>query len=269
MRCLAILLACMTFVAPRAHAADAAATLEDAQASYDHGVELQRTNAAAANAAFEKAAKNFGELVDQGAVNGPLLYNLGNAQMQLGQTGAAIGSYLKAQRLMPGDSRLQANLAHARSLVKDRFDRGNGLLLEDVAGWWHLLPQKSRFALAISMWLAAWGIVIVRLLAPALRTTRLQRVAAPAAWILGIVGAVLTATVAIDIAAPVWRPQGVTVADGVMVRKGNGDGFEPAFTQPLSQGVEFRVLEERPGWIQIRLPDGKSGWIKALQASTA
>jgi uncharacterized protein YgiM (DUF1202 family) len=97
----------------------------------------------------------------------------------------------------------------------------------------------------------------------------MQRVAVPAAWMLGILGAILTATVAVDIAAPTWRPQGVTVADGVVVRKGNGDGFEPAFTQPLSQGVEFRVLEERPGWIQIRLPDGKSGWIKALQASTA
>jgi len=266
---LAILLACMALVTPRASAADDAGALADAQASYDRGVELQRTNATAANAEFEKAAKGFGELVDQGAVNGPLLYNLGNAQMQLGQTGAAIGNYLKAQRLMPGDSRLQANLAHARSLVKDRFDRGNGLLLEDVAGWWHLLPQKSRFTLAICMWLTAWGIVIVRLLAPAVFTGRLQRVAAPAAWMLGIAGAVLTATVAVDVAAPTWRPQGVTVADGVVVRKGNGDGFEPAFTQPLSPGVEFRVLEERPGWIQIRLPDGKSGWIKALQASTA
>ena len=265
----AILLACLTLAATRAHAADDSTTLADAQSSYDQGVELQRTDANAAHAAFEKAAKGFGELVDQGSVNGPLLYNLGNAQMQLGQTGAAIGSYLKAQRLMPGDSRLQANLAHARSQVKDRFDRGNGLLLEDVAGWWHLLPQKSRFALAISMWLGAWLIVIVRLLAPTLLTARTQRVAVPAAWVLGIAGAVLTATVAVDIAAPAWRPQGVTVADGVVVRKGNGDGFEPAFTQPLSQGVEFRVLEERPGWIQIRLPDGKSGWIKALQASTA
>jgi uncharacterized protein YgiM (DUF1202 family) len=75
--------------------------------------------------------------------------------------------------------------------------------------------------------------------------------------------------VAIDALAPTLQPQGVTVADGVVVRKGNGDGFEPAFAEPLSQGVEFRVLERRPGWVQIRLPDGKSGWIRELQASTA
>jgi hypothetical protein len=248
--------------------ADDAADLVAAQAAYDRAAETQRSDPAASRIQFEAAAKGFQSLIDRGLVNGPLLYNLGNTQMQLGQTGAAIGSYLRAQRLIPGDGGLQANLAHARTQVKDRFDRGSGLLLEDVAGWWHLLSQPTRLVLATIAWIAAWALACARLLRPTAPIARARWTPATA-WALGLTGAVLLATVIVDVSSPSWRPVGVTVSDGVVVRKGNGDGFEPAFTEPLSQGVEFRVLEERPGWIQIRLPDGKSGWIRLLQASTA
>ena len=264
----ALLAGMLALCVPSVARADDAVDLSAAQGAYDRATELQRTDPAAARTQFEAAAKGFQELVDRGLTNGPLLYNLGNAQMQLGQTGPAIGSYLRAQRLMPGDGRLQANLAHARAQVKDRFDRGSGLLLEDVAAWWHLLPQESRLWLATAAWITAWGLACARLLRPSTPLVRAR--ATPAvAWTLGLAGAVLLATVVVDVSAPSWRPVGVTLSDGVVVRKGNGDGFEPAFAEPLSQGVEFRVLEQRPGWIEIRLPDGKTGWIKALQASTA
>jgi hypothetical protein len=252
-----------------AHAQDLAG-LSAAQAAYDRGMELQASDPDAALAQFRQARDGFQAVVDAGAENGPLLYNLGNAQLQTGETGAAIGSYLRAQRFTPGDGRLQANLAHARSLVKDRLDLGSGLLLEDVARWWHLLSQRSRLTLAVSLWLVAWGVVVTMLLAdPARLPTTLRRMGVPAAWCCGVLGVVLLATVVVDANASVWRPVGVTVADQVVVRKGNGDGFSPAFAEPLSQGVEFRVLEERPGWLHIRLSNGKTGWIKSVTASTA
>lgn len=249
----------------------AAQTLEGimaAQAAYDRGMELQARDAAAAREQFLQAANGFRQAVDAGSVNGALLFNLGNAQLQAGQTGEAIGSYLRAQRLMPGDDGLQANLAHARSLVKDRFDRGGGLLLEDVAGWWHLLGVRSRFTLAAVLWVVAWGAAAWLFFVGSTLPDRLRRVTRSAAWVSGTIAGILMTTVAIDVLAPSWRPMGVTVSDGVVVRKGNGEGFAPAFAEPLSQGVEFRVLEERPGWIQIRLPDGKIGWIRDLQAIT-
>ena len=87
-------------------------------------------------------------------------------------------------------------------------------------------------------------------------------------------GAVLAAIVWIacgaSIGFDVWgqetHPAGVVVADEVVVRKGNGEGFEPQLEQPLTEGVEFVVLEARDDWLMIELPDGNTGWIKASQA---
>ncbi|RLS45755.1 MAG: hypothetical protein DWH85_02365 [Planctomycetota bacterium] len=247
-----------------------ATELQAAQTAYDQGVESARTDSAAAQKYFAQAANGFDKVVKSGVTNGKLLYNLGNAQVQAKQIGSGIGSYLQAQRIMPGDSQLQSNLAHARSLVKDRFDSGGGILMEDVSDWWHLISFNSRLTLAGIFWIAAWSIAAFLLHQPAAARHETTRVLVRRiAWGLAMCGVILGATVVSDITAAQLWPQGVTTSDGVMVRKGNGDGFDPQFAEPLSQGVEFRVLQRRPGWLLIRLGDGKSGWISATQATTA
>ena len=247
-----------------------ATELQAAQTAYDQGVESARTDPAAAQKYFAQAANGFDKVVKSGVSNGKLLYNLGNAQVQAKQIGSGIGSYLQAQRIMPGDSQLQSNLAHARTLVKDRFDSGGGILMEDVSDWWHLISFNSRLTLAGIFWIAAWSIAAFLLQQPTAARHETARVLVRrAAWGLAMCGVILGATVLSDITAAQPWPQGVTTSDGVMVRKGNGDGFDPQFAEPLSQGVEFRVLQRRPGWLLIRLGDGKSGWISATQATTA
>jgi len=247
-----------------------ATELQAAQTAYDQGVESARTDPAAAQKYFAQAANGFDKVVKSGVTNGKLLYNLGNAQVQAKQIGSGIGSYLQAQRIMPGDSQLQSNLAHARTLVKDRFDSGGGILMEDVSDWWHLISFNSRLTLAGMFWIAAWVIAAFLLHQPTAARHETARVLVRrAAWGLTMCGVILGATVLSDITAAQLWPQGVTTSDGVMVRKGNGDGFDPQFAEPLSQGVEFRVLQRRPGWLLIRLGDGKSGWISATQATTA
>ena len=33
------------------------------------------------------------------------------------------------------------------------------------------------------------------------------------------------------------------------------------FEQPVTDGVEFEIIEQRNTWLHIRLPDGRDGWI--------
>jgi hypothetical protein len=267
----AVLALAAAFAPPSASAADtasdASADAVAAQAAYDRGIQLRTSDPATGMAAFRESALRWQAVLDHGADNGPLHYNLGNAQLQAGDVGRAIVSYLRAERHMPGDADLAHNLAQARRKVEHSFERSGGTLLVDsVARWWHLIPLGTRFAAAWIGWAAFWALVAWRIAAPATLGTDGRRIAwrtvtaaALAAWV-ACGGSILA-----DRALAAARPAAVLVESGVTLRKGNGDGFEAAFAESLGPGVECTVLSERPGWVQLQLPDGRSGWVKDSQ----
>jgi hypothetical protein len=253
------------------HAADAALTiaqLEKAQAAHDRGIALRRTDPAGSMQAFRDAAREWEWARQAGAENGALEFNLGNAYLESGDLGRAIAAYLRAERFMPGNADLAHNLAEARGMVSSSFDRGGTTMLVDsVARWWHLVPRGTRTALAWSCWLAFWGIVAARALAGARPTHGVAGAAWRTAFWAMLGGWVLFGgTLLADAALAATRPRAVLLEAGTTLRKGNGDGFEPAFVETLGPGVECTVLEERPGWLRLELPDGRSGWVRSNQA---
>jgi hypothetical protein len=261
---LSAILAWMPSSQSRQTAGAASEAAVQAQAAYERGVELRRTDAAASAAAFRESAQRWSDARAAGAENGTLEFNLGNAAMEAGDVGRAIAAYLRAERFMPGDADLAHNLAHARASVTSSFDRSGGTVLVDsVAGWWHLLPRSFRTGAAWTAWIGFWLALAATAMRPALRTH--------AAWraMLGTLlagWAVFGGTVIADEALAAARPRAVLVEHGIVLRKGNGDGFEPAFVETLGPGVECLVTERRPGWIRVQLPDGRSGWLRASQA---
>ena len=61
---------------------------------------------------------------------------------------------------------------------------------------------------------------------------------------------------------------GVVVLDAVEARKGNSESYEAAFTEPLSEGSEFVVFEERADWLHIHIPGLDTAWIQSRAAVT-
>jgi len=55
----------------------------------------------------------------------------------------------------------------------------------------------------------------------------------------------------------------VIIAKSIIARQGDGENYPQSFTEPLHAGVEFDVIEQRPNWLHIELPDGQDTWIPA------
>jgi tetratricopeptide (TPR) repeat protein len=234
--------------------------LDEAQRAFDRGVELRQASPAEAASSFRQAADKFQLIVDSGLRNGRLYYNLANACLESGRLGRAIANYRRAARLLPGDGRVEHNLNYARSLRRDQIEAaGQQAFLHTLFFWHYGTSPRLRYVPAVALYVLFWLLMIARTF---VRRWRWRYVLVPVL----VVWVVLGCSVAVEAYQRSTSLAGVLVADEVVVRKGNGEGFEPQFKQALHEGLEFAVLERRHDWLLIELPDGKTGWVRADQA---
>ena len=238
----------------------------EAQSKYDEATTLVVNDPEHARELFRESAAKFQRIVDSGISNGELFFNLGNALVQSDDLGRAIGAYLEAQRLLPGDARIEVNLSHARSLVAEGASpTAESEPLDRVASLWRVVAFPTRIWSAFISWILVWFIIVAGILFGwTARVPWRPLLITASAICLGI-----SVTVGVDALRREINPPGVLVNDQVVVRKGNGEGFAPAFTEPLTRGAEFTMIEVRPGWYRIRLTDGQSGWVKTSDAQVA
>jgi hypothetical protein len=201
---------------------------------------------------FLLAASHYQAILDRGIVSGAVLFNQANAYMRAGQRGRAIASYRQAKRYRPRDPYLDANLRFALGADNPTSSRGLvGLLLfwQD----WISYPGKFHLAGALA--------VVSFLLASAYLVSRRRLFAR-----LTIATLCFTLILAMSAAYDWHRYEavvhGVVVVDGVVARKGNATTYEPAFTEPLVEGTEFRLVEQRGDWVLMHLEDGPDGWVE-------
>jgi tetratricopeptide (TPR) repeat protein len=200
---------------------------------------------------YMRSASLYEEIRRQGVVNAAVLYNQGNAYMRAGERGRAIACYRQALRFHPRDPFLQANLQYALGTYAPPAQHS---ILDYVLFWqdWISYPGKFQFAAGCASVAFLFG--LTSLFA---RRRLLRRVA----WAALAVTLIFVFSALYDWHRFEHTEHGVVIGDEVVARKGDGESYQPAFTSPLSEGNEFRVLERRRDWIHIRLPAG-DGWVR-------
>lgn len=266
--------AVLLIVAVPCHADDAPRTGESAQARiekalarFDQAVALRNHDSPAAQRLYAESLDLFDSVIHDGVKNGHLQYNAGNAALRLGRIGEAIAHYKRAEALIPGDRDLLRNLAFARRLCSLQIaSNPKNAILNTLLFWHRDSSTRSRWLVTSIAYIAFWSLLLIRL-RTGKRSTPLFWTAAVAAVIAITVGA----TVSYDAFGYGKGSQGVVVRNDTVLRKGNGDGYQPQLQNPLPDGVEFSIIEIRDSangdrWLRIELPDGTDGWIDAERA---
>lgn len=231
--------------------------LADALRAFDEAVDAARSDSDRARELYRRAAVGFETLIDAGARNAMIEYDLANAYIRMKEPGRAILHYRRALRHAPRNADISANLAYVRKGVVPSIAETDERRLARSLFFWHYdSSPRARLLAAVVLSVLGWLLL----------GARLRRRRAPLRW----AGVALVALGLICCASLTWQLQGrrasppaVVIEGEHVLRLGLGEGYDAAMREPLGAGVELRIVETHADWVKVRLRDGRSGWLPA------
>jgi len=208
---------------------------------------------------YREAIVLYEQLILEGARDGRVYYNLGNAYFKSGELGEALVNYERARRLLPRDEDVRANLAFARAQVKG----GPALPAEDgLSAGLRALHEGLR--LDEKAWLA-WGLylLMIGLGLVGLFAWRWRRPALIGATLAGCCLCVALISFGIGLSQMETTDWAFVVTPQAPVYSGPGESYMLEIT--LGEGNSVRVEERRGGWCRVRLAGDLQGWTQCTQ----
>jgi len=206
---------------------------------------------------YDSALQKYLEIPGQGVESAALYFNIGNCYYKLGDLGRAVLYYERALRLDPGDDAIRENLSIAQLATVDRIEEEpDFIFLRLGRAYTHLFPESTQVVmLAVLYLLLMLGLTAWVLLRGRQGTVWVARSS------LGI-GFLLLLT-ALALAGRWWeersRNEAVIVAASVEVMSAPGAQAVEVFS--LHSGAKVTVDQLSGDWVEIVLPDRKSGWV--------
>lgn len=206
---------------------------------------------------YQDAINAWMKVLDNEQHSASLYFNLGNAHYKMNHVGLSVYYYEKALQLDPSDSAIKTNLAFAENaridaiepLPKTIFSKWNeavsGLFTFD--GW--ALLSVIMVSLFVFLFLAYY-------FSTAERAKRLFFIGSLISVVLFSVCFVMAFKVYNQVAKD--RPA-IVLAETSEVKSGPSLGSDNAFT--LHEGTKVQILNSEENWFQIKLADGKDGWL--------
>lgn len=243
------------------------------------------------------AAAIYDSLIREGFDDPAIHANLGTAWLRQGEPGRAALAYTRASRSAPRDPAIRQGLAAALAAGAEAPGEGQGAQVGGIASGsgsaggdagapaapgqgseapaavqlagdtprWdpsRLLSPAELSTLALLLW---WLLVSLVILRRHRRPGRGRRLLGGAAWLLGVVLALLLGTQLLRAGQERLRPAAIVVAAaGTPVTEAPGPASQVPVVMALAPGSRLRVLEARDAWRQVEGPDGAIlGWVPA------
>ena len=205
---------------------------------------------------YKQAAREYERILAADG-NSPILhYNLGCAYFHLKSYGKAVLHFEKARQLSPRDEDIQHNLEFTKLFLKDRFELPEPMpLVKWASTAWRSLSLVELRRVELSLFiLTVLGLI----------TYRLLRDRQSGNNILTLV--IISGLLFVLSAGWLWERSrtdegrmAVLLVNEAAISSAPVPGSSTLFV--IHEGTEGEILNTTDTWYEIRLPDGKTGWI--------
>lgn len=206
---------------------------------------------------YEMALGVYQEITAKGVESPGLYYNMGNAAYRSNSIGYAILYFEKALKLDPSHEDARHNLEFVSRYRLDTFEQVPELF---VRSWTRKLVQSLSeriwSILSLVLFITFLGSVLIYLFSHRL-------VLKKAGFFIALFGLLffgISISSALSSHRNIIRPEaGIILSPSVIVRSSPSDSGTELFI--LHEGTKVKMNEEVSGWQNIRVIDGREGWI--------
>ena len=206
---------------------------------------------------FESAIGKYLRIDSAGYQSATLYYNTANAYFRSNKIGEARLFYERALLLDPGDEDIQSNLMFLKELLTDRFDEVPELFIKRwFIGFVNIFNTNGWFIISSALFLLAIISFIFYIFGKKLNIRRLG-------FYLGL-GSIVLSIFSLYISYKQWKHidepgAAVVIESSGSVKSSPRQSGKDLFI--LHEGTKVWVENELDQWTEIRISDGRKGWI--------
>ncbi|MBN2486583.1 MAG: tetratricopeptide repeat protein [Bacteroidales bacterium] len=208
---------------------------------------------------YDKAVETYNILIDKGHKTAGLFFNIGNAYFKAGNYAKAILFYERAKLLAPSDADIDFNLAKAKTYVIDKIE-----VIPDffIKAWFKSViaifspNQWAGISVILFVLFTICALIYLLIIKPALK--RLSFYLGFSALII----AFLALFFAFKTRQYIENSMGAIVMSPTVTVKSSPDN-ESTNVFIIHEGTKVFIVRSLDGWDEIKLTDGKQGWLES------
>ena len=207
---------------------------------------------------YEAALNEYQKIIQSGYEASDLYYNMGNAAFRSNNIGSSILYYEKALKLDPSHRDAAHNLKFVSRYRVDAFEEVPELFLRTwISAAVGALPE-STWSLAILSFSLTLGFILIYLFAKGIGMKKGAFYSA----LIGMIFFIFSLSAAISQNRRITEPdQGIILSPTVIVKSTPSDTGTELFV--LHEGTKVTVIEQVTEWYNIRIIDGREGWVRS------
>jgi tetratricopeptide (TPR) repeat protein len=228
----------------------------DAQTDQDYK-DIKSANKYFTEANYNLAAETYEKVIAKGFIAAELKYNLGNAYYRLGDYKHAILNYERALLLNPDDEDVKINLEFAQRYVQDKIEIvPTFFLIRWLQSFVNMFSANTWSYISIITFIFFLALLILFLFSKNIPIRKLSLYFGFLLIVVSIVGFYCAYSLNQEINS---HSSAIVFSQAVTVKSSPNTKGTDLFI--IHEGLKVSITGKSEGWKEIRLSDGRIGWL--------